>query len=319
MRTFLVSFVALALALASVTHAHIGDEIVPFYELLDEDLDRIDLTDGSVDDWYEVVGEPSLTAVDFVWGTQSEPAEYDPSNLDFGIWLAWHQGSGTIWAAMERVDDIYNRFDGVDDLYVNTLGGDAMNLEFWDSVILLLLDGDHSGGRYRYVNWAWCRDCPREELLENQRQAQTWLAIGEAPDGQHLHFLGAANDWVAREPYGAAGGGAVGESPAISVTELRVTPFDDLIYDDEEASVASELYPGQVIGFQISMWDNDDPQPPFEGGIRLSLAEGRSVRSADFFVDGLLLGAGEDPSVYEGDDVSAVKPSSWARIKAALQ
>ena len=153
----------LLVLLATRVFAHIGDEIYPFFELLDEDLDRIDLTDGSVEDWLEVVGEPSLTAVDFVWGTQSEPAEYDPSDLDFRIWLAWHQGSGTIWAAMERVDD----------LYVNVLGGDAMNLGFWDSVIILLLDGDHSGGRYRYVNWAWCRDCPREELLENQRQAQT--------------------------------------------------------------------------------------------------------------------------------------------------
>ena len=221
---------------------------------------------------------------------------------------------------MERVDDLYvNRFEGVDDLYVNVLGGDAMNLEFWDSVIILLLDGDHSGGRYRYVNWAWCRDCPREELLENQRQAQTWLAIGEAPDGEHLHFLGVANEWVAREPYAVAGGGALGEGPAISVTELRVTPFDDLIYDDEEASVASELYPGKVIGFEISMWDNDDPLPPFEGGIRLSLTEQPSFRYADLFVDGLLLGAGEDPSVYDGDEGSAVEPSSWARIKAALE
>ncbi len=217
MRTCRISLTTLAtlLALASVTDAHIGDEIYPFYELLDEDLDRINLTDGSVEDWVEVVGEPSLTAAEFVWGTQSEPAEYDPSNLDFRIWLAWHQGSGTIWAAMERVDDLYvNLFEGVDDLYVNVLGGDAMNLKFWDSVIILLLDGDHSGGRYRYVNWAWCRDCPREELLENQRQAQTWLAIGEAPDGEHLHFVGAANEWVAREPYARPG-------PALSARARR--------------------------------------------------------------------------------------------------
>ncbi len=34
---------------------------------------------------------------------------------------------------------------------------------------------------------------------------------------------------------------------------------------------------------------------------------------ADFFVDGLLIGAGEDPSLY--DDRSAVEPSSWGRIK----
>ena len=40
---------------------------------------------------------------------------------------------------------------------------------------------------------------------------------------------------------------------------------------------------------------------------------------ADFFVDGLLLGAGEDPSLYDGDDGSAVEPSSWGRIKASFR
>ena len=70
MRTPLIALTLaplLGLALPGA-HAHVGDEIYPFFELLDEDLDRIDLTDGSVEDWLEVVGEPSLTALDFYWG-----------------------------------------------------------------------------------------------------------------------------------------------------------------------------------------------------------------------------------------------------------
>ena len=68
MRTSPIFLLALAplLGINSAAHAHIGDEIYPFYELLDEDLARIDLTDGSVEDWLDVVGEPSLTASDFV-------------------------------------------------------------------------------------------------------------------------------------------------------------------------------------------------------------------------------------------------------------
>ena len=315
-RVFGFCLLSLALILACTrVSAHVGDEIYPFYELRDEDAARIDLTDGSVEDWLEVVGEASLTAVDFLWeGRYGGPRDYNPSDVDFRIWLAWHQGSGTLWVAMERVDDLYvNLYEGVHDNYVN-IGGDAMSLSYWDSGIFLVVDGDHSGGRYRYVNWAWCQDCPREELLENQRQAQTWQAIGDAPAGEHLVFYGLAH-WAAREPYAAAGGGALGESPAVSVTEFRVTPFDDLIYDDEQASVASDLYAGKVIGFHIQTQDNDDPLPPFDGGMRLSLPGRNPFGFADSFVDGLLLGAGEDPSLY---DVSAVAPSSWARIKAAL-
>ena len=318
MRAWIVPSLFLpALVPACPASAHMGDEIYPFYELLDADLARVDLTDGSVEDWIEVVGEPSLTATDFLWKDwDGDPRDYDPSDVDFRIWLAWHQGSGTLWVAMERVDDLYvNLFEGVDDNYVNL--GDASYLDAWDSGIVLAVDGDHSGGRYRYVNWAWCQDCPLDELLENQRQAQTWLAIGEAPAGEHLVFFGLAH-WAARQPYAAAGGGTLGDSPAISVTEFRVTPFDDLIYDDEDASVASDLYPGKVIGFSTSTQDNDNPQPPFEGRTQMWLPYGYG-RSADQFVDGLLLGAGEDPSLYDGFDDSAVEPSSWARIKAALK
>ena len=306
------SLLLFALLPSSITHAHIGDEIYPFYELLDEDLHRIDLTDGSVEDWYDVLGEPSLTASDFVWGSPGAPAEYDPLDVDFRIWLAWHRGSGTLWAAMERVDDIYvNRYDG-----------DPFNMVDWDSSIVLFVDGDHSGGRFTYVRPYFCEGCTAEQLQEDNRQAQMWIAIGEAPDGEHLLHIGAGREWVAREPYAGAGGGAFGDNPAISVTELRVTPFDDLVYDDEEASVASELHPGKVIGLDIWTRDNDDPsRSTVEWGIFMSLSESdmRSRAHADFFVDGLLLAAGEDPSLYDGDKDSAVEPSSWARIKAALR
>ena len=314
MRTCLIALLTLATfpGVATVAHAHVGDEIYPFYELLDQDLNRIDLTDGSVEDWVDVLGEPSLTASDFVWGSPGAPAEYDPLDVDFRIWLAWHRGSGTLWAAMERVDDIYvNRYDG-----------DPFNMVDWDSSIVLFVDGDDSGGRFTYVRPYFCEGCTAEQLQEDNRQAQMWIAIGEAPDGEHLLHIGAGREWVAREPYAEAGGGAFGDNPAISVTELRVTPFDDLVYDDEEASVASELHPGKVIGLDIWTRDNDDPaRSTVEWGIFMSLSESdmRSRAHADFFVDGLLLAAGEDPSLYDGDKDSAVEPSSWARIKAALQ
>ena len=205
---------------------------------------------------------------------------------------------------MERFDDIYpNNYAGE----LNESGLPAMNR--WDSYFSFMVDGDHSGGRYLF----------REETVQSNRQAQHWMAIAETAAGQQLAYDG-ASEWVTREPYAAAGGGVVGATPATTVTEMRVTPFDDLIYDDEAASTASELYPGKVIGFSISTLDNDATE--YSDG--LGPADSQSLvdrvgafQFADLFVDGLLIGAGEDPSRY--DDVSAVKPSSWARIKAALK
>ena len=299
-------WLSLALILAGTTRAsaHFGDEIYFFYELRDEDVARIDVTDGSVEDWLEVVGEPSLTASDFFW--RNHP--YDPSEVDFRIWLAWHEGSGTLWIAMERFDDLYfNLYDGEK----------RWEMQNWDSSIRFMVDGDHSGGEYSYLLGWECQECTPDQVLENNRQAQDWMAIAETPDGQHL-FHDGASEWVLGEPYAAGGGGVLGESPATTVTEFKVTPFDDLIYDDEEASKASQLYPGKVIGFAMTTFDNDDTQWKDGHGrqIAMTLRGGKALTHADHFVDGLLVGAGEDPSLY---DASAVAPSSWARIKAALK
>ena len=288
---------------AGSSPAHIGDEIYPFYELLDKDLRRIDLTDGSVEDWLEVLGEPSLTATDFVWGFQSDPGEYDPWTVDFRIWLAWNQSTSTLWVAMERFDAVYiNRYDGYD----------PYMMEFWDSSIVLMVDGDHSGGRY--AGWfEETRGWDVHEAFEymdqkHQRQAQEWVAIAETPDGEPLFHPG-LSEWVAREPYAASGGGVIGGiggRAAVTVTELMVTSFDDLIYNDEDVSEASRFYLGKTIGFDI--------RTRGPGSVFISLTGRKEARFlADLFVDGLLVGAGE--SLYGG---SAVEPSSWGRIKAAL-
>ena len=130
MPTYLVALLTLAplLGAASAAHAHIGDEIYPIFELLDEDLDRIDLTDGSVEDWLEVLGEPSLTGADFYYPY----SHYDPTNCDTRFWLGWHRRSGTLWVAMERFDDIY----------LNNYAGEI--LESGDSYLSFMVDGDHS-------------------------------------------------------------------------------------------------------------------------------------------------------------------------------
>ncbi len=303
MRTCHLGLLTLAalLGTAPAAHAHIGDEIYPLYELLDEDLQHIDLTDGSVEDWHDILGEPSLTGADFYY----LDAHYDPTNCDNRFWLGWHRRSGTLWVAMERFDDIYhNNYAGE----VNEWGFPTMNR--WDSSFSFMVDGDHSGGRYLFEG---------EAKPQNNRQAQHWLAIAETAEGRHVAYDG-ASEWAVREPYAAAGGGVLGVTPATTVTELMVTPFDDLVYDDEAASKASILYPGKVIGFAINTIDNDATEySDGLGPIDLQwLSDRVGVFSfADFFVDGLLVGAGEDPSSYE--DVSAAEPTSWARIKAALR
>ena len=297
------STLLLVLITASIAHGHTGDEVYLFYELLDEDLDRIDLTDRSVEDWLEVVGEPSLFTSDFWKGSSDYPS--DPRNLDLRVWLAWHRNSSTLWVAVEAYDDRYVGYlgDGTEEWGHCT---------WWDACMAFYVDGDHSGGRYRKFPGA-----EDESDLLNYRQAQMyWMPI-DPQEGQFVRYPG-AGDWQTSEPYAAGGGAVQGHSPATWVLEMKVTPFDGLVYNDEGLSRASELYPGKTIGFELWVYDADE-EPPFVSASQYLLtALGLGIQiHADAFVDGLLVGAGADPSSY--DDGSAVEPSSWGRIKAALE
>ena len=97
---------AFVLVMASAASAHIGDKIYLIFELTAAELADIDIRDGSIADWEETVGEPSLVATDFFADpTVGAGAQYDPADLDYQIWLGFNDGH--LYFAMERIDDIY--------------------------------------------------------------------------------------------------------------------------------------------------------------------------------------------------------------------
>ena len=57
----------LILTLTASAEAHSGDRVYPIYELTDEMLAKIDLRDGSVQEWADRLGEPSMTSLDFAY------------------------------------------------------------------------------------------------------------------------------------------------------------------------------------------------------------------------------------------------------------
>ena len=231
-----IPLITLVLTLVGAVQAQ---TIYPFFELTDEDLERIDVTDGSIDDWLDVWGDAPLSALDFhPLGGVTKP--YDPVDLDFRLWLGWHDATDRIYVAMERADDIY----------VNPYSRSTPFLrymQFYDSGIEFRIDAAASGDSGYRTGF----DNPTSEfyLLVNQR-TQLYGIIGETYDeGPHLQLMnfviGAPSsphgDWYLRPPYAEAGGTSFGERPTISVTEFYLTPFDHFVWNDPAASLASDL------------------------------------------------------------------------------
>ena len=286
----------LAFVLAGSAHAHIGEKVYLIFEISDTDLEDINLFDADISDWEDVVGDASLTPEDFFADpTVGEGAQYNPADMDYRLWLGWNETNNRLYLAAERIDDVY----------INEYSGGAPATVWQYDSVEFMVDGDHSGGQYNFGNSETMTD---EEKARNQNsQAQKWNAIFDAPDGRILGYPGRA-EWLNSIPLSDGGGGSTGGGPTVSILEIYVTPYDDIIFADQESSRATDLEAGNIIGLQIAMPDFDEEPQKYRGYHTLS-GQAATFRFAERFVDARLVST---------DEATAVADLSWARIKASF-
>ena len=301
---------SLVMGLLCVAEAQESERLYPFVELTDADLAQINVTDGSIDEWKDLLGEPTLTPLDFQ--TRPDKAPYDPADMDYRVWLAWHGATHRLYVAIERSDDIYiNNYEGGDAKPI------CAAMMGHDSSVGFSVDGDASGGKYTFSRNE-IKDRDEHRLLENQH-AQIYNALGDISGGGSHVCLGfqtlyGDEDWFQLPPYAEGGGASFGAQPTLSVTEFYVTPFDRLIWNSPEESVVSALSPGTLIGFMLSIPDIEAEGELARGyhSIRAQDQWSGSNFNADSFARGLLVGpGGELPD-------SAVESLTWGRIKATF-
>ena len=294
--------------------AHNGDYMYPIAELTDEMLAEIRLDDGQIEEWIELLGEPTMTLRDFADGYSN--SSHDPSDLDFQVWLAWHDDPARFYVAYVASDDQYKNTHDYDEFSF-----DLNHIIVSHDSFTLTIDGDHSGGP------GITGSSSEETLRKSYGQTQSYHAIartasGPTFNGEYYGSKAKGFSWKVFPPYGEGGGGVFGEAPTISVIEFYVTPFDHWgEWDSVEESVVSDLAAGQVIGFAIAVHDWDDDK---EYAVRWTpramlpssdpLFDIWQIR-ADLFLDGLLLSAYPEKSGEE----TAVESVSWGRIKASLE
>ena len=300
--SFRVAFLTLLLTIT--LDAQGSDRLYPFRELTDEMRARIDLRDSSVEDWLDVLGEPTLTALDFA--TMPSFSGYDPSSFDFRIWLAWHDAGNHLFVAAEIVDDIY-------------VGDHPDRAPHWDpqeAVVYFSVDGDGSGGTTieTGVDNVVIRDI-------TMGQAQEYWAVVEDHGNSidiYLSWVSSLFPWVHQVPYADGGGRVLDSQPVFYVIEFYVTAFDRLIWDSPERSLISELFADKQIKFAMSLTDSDtNPSTERIESVHYlygpDASRGKNLgRVSDGWAHGILLGADG------GTDGTAAERTSWGRIKASL-
>ena len=299
-------------------HGHSGDRVYPFYEITDEAA--IDITDGSIEDWEELFGEPSLTSLDFTaFEDQARiRMDYDPSDLDFRIYLGWNGDTDRIYVGAICIDDVYIGEEEMSLKYLPRGGEDHLAIE---------IDGDHDGASAWDESFTHIRGNIGDDSKLLNQSAQFYNAVPLRNETSHVglpyfeSIFEGEESWWGYPPYGDGGGSVAGENPVVWITEFFVTPFDWLLRREPENSLVSDLASGGIVGFRVFVGDFDEPAINGPGGNRA--AEDHVIGIYDVvdlrdipdggWMDGILLPTnGIDP----GD--SAVKPDSWARIKASF-
>lgn len=292
-----------------------SQELYLIPELTDEDLLRIDLQDGSIGDWLDVLGEAEFAAGRQFVDAYGRP--FDPADCDFRVWLAWHGGTNRLYGAMERTDDDYvNDFlrTGVNEFHrVFSLRGD---MKMQDGSIRVAVDGDHSGGG-AFFGW-------NVPLSSMERTDQYFSILPETfDDGPQIQlYLHQMPGWFVLPPYADGGGRRFGEQPVVTVTEFYMTPFDEFVWDDPVRSRVSQLSAGKVIGVQLSVSDRDgDAYNSITGVYSYEwvavLPPDPTGNWADAHPDMLLLPASARGTAGGGGGLEGVS-TSWARIKASF-
>ncbi|MEW6755624.1 MAG: hypothetical protein AB1505_32305 [Candidatus Latescibacterota bacterium] len=222
---------------------------------------------------------------------------------EYWAYMAWTPQRA--YVGVERWEDTW---------FVPSQEADVMTGGWGGDHVELMVDGDHSGGRYWFSADELATDQARRDA--QNRQAQLYVAVPWSPDNERLGYMGPdlpQTRWVVQPPYADVGGAVQGHLRHWSV-EFAVTAFDTLEWNDPAHSVASRLEAGRIIGFNSGISDFDPASPPvnqaFGGYYGLSELSG-TYRDASLFVDGLL--TGQDC----GD--TAIRSESWARVKAAFR
>jgi hypothetical protein len=279
---------------------------IPIIELTDDDLSFIELDDGSIEDWEELLGFPAVLAVDTEYETTVGVGGFEPEALDFAIWLGYHAATSRLYVAMERLDGDF----------VNEYAGEG-NMLAHDGVIEVRVDGDRSGGDYVFA--PDCCNTEEEWKARNNRQAQSYAAI-LGTDGQvYIGHAGAA-EWTTESPY-AGGGGEQGEDGR-TVLEFYVTLFDELIWDSPDESMPTPMPSGpagggKTIGLDLIVPDYQGTPGNLHALPSLS-GQVDNATSADGFVEALLVAEDLRAECF-GEDCfeSAVHALGWARLKVA--
>jgi len=224
-------------------------------------------------DWQAV---PDRCRID---GTQLEDTvmgkggDMDPADLAVEVTVGWSAETNRLYF-LYKVDDDMHNFDPE-----------------WGDIFEVVLDADHSGGRYHSFPDV---DPATEENLKSTT-CQNYHIFTPPGPGRPWAWVWGTQQWLVDKPWAEAAYkySFQHKQPGALVLEFYITPFNYASHLGPDYSATHRLVEGHVIGLSWSVLDYDEDHKRYEGFWNLS-HHTRMDMTADLLPNFRLLPLGSD-------------------------
>lgn len=225
--------------------------------------DRLPSIDADPADWALVPAEYTIDGTKLSDTVMGHGPDMDPESLRVEVTVGWSPQTNRLYFLYKVWDDIHNF---------------AFHTFPKGDIFEVVLDADHSGGRYH----TYADVTPEVEARLKSAQCQNYHIFTPPAEGMAWAWVWGEQQWLVDAPwsehayaYDFALGG-----PGPLVLEFSLTPFNYASYLGSEHSAVHRLIEGEVVGLSWSVLDYDSSDEQYEGFWNLS-HHTRMDRTAD--------------------------------------
>jgi len=207
--------------------------------------------DGDPSDW-EVVPKSYLIDGSHLEDTvKGKGKNMDPNDLRVEVTVGWSPKTNRLYFLYKMYDDVHNFTSD------------------WGDIFEVVLDADHSGGRYHTFDDV---DATTEKQLKSTT-AQNYHIFTPPGKGKAWAWVWGSQQWLIEKPWAehAYSKYEFGLKEAgVLYLEFSIAPFNYASFRGPEYSALQKLVEGEIVGLSWSVLDYDEKDNEYEGFWNLS-------------------------------------------------